>query len=45
VGGDVEAALAIERALLLAPSEVERRYLPGRLQEAGTGDGGHDALP
>jgi RNA polymerase sigma-70 factor (ECF subfamily) len=35
-GDRAAAATAYERALPLAPSEVERRYLLGRLQEAGS---------
>jgi RNA polymerase sigma-70 factor (ECF subfamily) len=34
-GDHSAAAAAYERALALAPSEVERRYLLGRLQELG----------
>jgi len=44
-GDQAAAEAAYERALPLAPSEVERRYLLRRLQEVGTGDGRHDALP
>jgi RNA polymerase sigma-70 factor, ECF subfamily len=44
-GDQAAAAAAYERALLLVPSEVERRYLLSRLQEIGTGDGRNDALP
>jgi RNA polymerase sigma-70 factor (ECF subfamily) len=44
-GDQAAAAAAYERALPLAPSEVERRYLLSRLQEVDTGDGRHDPLP
>jgi RNA polymerase sigma-70 factor (ECF subfamily) len=44
-GDQAAAAAAYERALPLAPSEVERRYLLGRLKEVGTGDGQPDAQP
>jgi RNA polymerase sigma-70 factor (ECF subfamily) len=43
--GDHAAAAAYERALPLAPSEVERRYLLNRLHEVATGQRRHDALP
>jgi RNA polymerase sigma-70 factor (ECF subfamily) len=42
-GDRVAAAAAYERALPLAPSEVERRYLTRRLKEVSTGDSRHDA--
>jgi RNA polymerase sigma-70 factor, ECF subfamily len=35
-GDQAAAAAAYERALPLAPSEVERRYLLSRLQEVGS---------
>ncbi|HLN17828.1 MAG TPA: RNA polymerase sigma factor [Acidimicrobiales bacterium] len=38
-GDPVAAAEAYERALPLAPSEAERRYLSGRLQEVKTAEG------
>ncbi|MHB2024111.1 MAG: RNA polymerase sigma factor [Mycobacteriales bacterium] len=41
-GDPAAAAVAYERALALAPSEVERRYLAGRLNEAVSGDAPHD---
>jgi RNA polymerase sigma-70 factor (ECF subfamily) len=44
-GDQAAAAAAYERALPLAPSELERRYLLSRLQEVDTGDGRHDAIP
>ena len=37
-GDQGAAAAAYERALPLAPSEVERRYLLSRLQEVGRQD-------
>ena len=37
LGDQAAAAAAYERALPLAPSEVERRYLLGRLREVGRG--------
>jgi RNA polymerase sigma-70 factor (ECF subfamily) len=43
-GDQVAAAAAYERALPLAPSEVERRYLLGRLKEVKTADRHHKAL-
>jgi len=39
-GDRAAAAAAYECALPLAPSEVERRYLSGRLREVTAGDGG-----
>jgi len=38
-GDQSAAAAAYERAVPLAPSEVERRYLLRRLNEVGTADG------
>jgi RNA polymerase sigma-70 factor (ECF subfamily) len=40
-GDQAAAAAAYERALPLAPSEVERRYLLRRLQEVGSGERVH----
>jgi RNA polymerase sigma-70 factor (ECF subfamily) len=41
-GDQLAAAAAYERALPLAPSEVVRRYLLGRLHEVKTVGGRHD---
>jgi predicted RNA polymerase sigma factor len=41
-GDPVAAAAAYERALPLAPSEVERRYLAGRLNEVLTANSPHE---
>jgi RNA polymerase sigma-70 factor (ECF subfamily) len=41
-GNTVAAAAAYERALPLAPSEVERRYLARRLNEAVAGNSPHE---
>ncbi|MDA8283392.1 MAG: RNA polymerase sigma factor [Actinomycetota bacterium] len=41
-GDTVAAAAAYERALPLAPSEVERRYLAGRLNEAVAANSAHE---
>jgi RNA polymerase sigma-70 factor (ECF subfamily) len=44
-GDQAAAAAAYQRALPLAPSEAERRYLLSRLQEVSTDAGRPDALP
>jgi RNA polymerase sigma-70 factor (ECF subfamily) len=44
-GDQAAAAAAYERALPLAPSEAERRYLLNRLREVGTRDDGNDPSP
>jgi len=44
-GDQAAAAAAYQRALPLAPSQAERRYLLSRLQETSTGDGRDDTLP
>jgi RNA polymerase sigma-70 factor, ECF subfamily len=41
-GDQAAAAAAYQRALLLAPSQAERRYLLRRLRETGSDDGQHD---